>query len=96
MNTKHVINKMDVWLEESYPGLIPKKINTDNYATMSDIEDGSTAEAAHLKWMIGEMRNITDREKLMRWIGFMQGALWSLGLSSIDNFREMNSNEQDS
>lgn len=95
MNTKQVIKAMDNWLEDNYPLVIPKKIGGDNYATISDIEDGSCDRAEHLKWMIGEMRTMTDTEKLMRWIGFVQGALWGLGFASIDDFREMN-NEQNS
>lgn len=91
MKTKQVINSMDRWLENNYDNVMAKKIDGDNLSTISDIEDGSYDEAAHLKWMIIEMRTIDDKEKLMRWIGFMQGALWSLGLVSIDDFREMNS-----
>ncbi len=90
MDTKRTINAMDNWLEGNYPGVIAEKIDIDNFATMSDIEDGSYKQAQHLKWMIGEMRTITDTEKLMRWIGFMQGALWSLGYGSINHFRQMN------
>jgi hypothetical protein len=90
MNTKRIINEMDEWLENSYPGVIAKKVDGDNFASMSDIEDGSYTQAEHLKWMIGEMRSMDDREKLMRWIGFIQGALWGLGFSSINNFRSMN------
>lgn len=95
MNTDRVISEMDNWLEDNYPQVIPKKIDGDNYATMSDIEDGSSDQAAHLKWMIGQMKEMDSetREKLMRWIGFMQGALWSLGFSSINNFREVNTDE---
>jgi len=90
MNIERIINEMGEWLEASYPEVVAKKIDGDNFVSMSDIEDGSYTQAEHLKWMIGEMREINDREKLMRWIGFIQGALWGLGFSSINNFRSMN------
>ena len=58
----------------------------------------SQEQAAHLKSMIITMKEMPmwddeDVEKLMRWIGFMQGSLWALGFFSIDDFREMNTHE---
>ena len=50
----------------------------------------------HLYDMIPPMEEMSEhndyatREKLMRWIGFMQGALWMRGDFSVDDFREMN------
>ena len=57
------------------------------------------AEPAHLLTMfprMEEMATKTDsetREKLMRWIGFMQGALWAWGDFTVDDFRAMNTKE---
>lgn len=90
MNAAQIVDTMDKWLVENYDNPSPKKIAGGYLATVSKIECGSYDEAAHLKWMLGEMRTMTDTEKLMRWIGFMQGALWSLGYVSIDQWREMN------
>ena len=89
MDIKQTITLMDNWLEDNYPQVIAEKIDGD------DVGGGAYVQTAHLKWMIGEMRTMTDAEKLMRCLGFMQGALWSLGFSSIDNFREMNTKELD-
>ena len=91
MDTKQIVDRMDKWLVENYDDPSPKKIPGCYLATVSKIETGSYDEAAHLKWMLGEMKTMTDTEKLMRWIGFVQGALWSLGYVSIDSWREMNS-----
>lgn len=90
MNTNRIITAMEDRLEKEYPDIKPIEISGSYLATVSKIETGSYDEAAHLKWMLGEMKTMTDTEKLMRWIGFMQGALWSLGYVSIDNWREMN------
>ena len=53
----------------------------------------------HLHKMIPQMEELSQnndyptREKLMRWIGFMQGVLWEHGHYSIDDLRKMNTRE---
>jgi hypothetical protein len=32
----------------------------------------------------------TPTNKLMRWVGFMQGVMWSLGVASIDELKDAN------
>ena len=98
MNIEYVINSMDTWLNKFYPKVLPEKIDLSRVNTVFEISRGSIKEIAHLKHMIVEMRempinNEEDLEKLMRWIGFMQGALWGIGYFSIDNLREMNTHE---
>jgi len=52
----------------------------------------------HLRDMIPKMRGMLDtsalltahREKLMRWLGFMQGALWVKGIYTIDELKAHN------
>jgi hypothetical protein len=50
----------------------------------------------HLHAMLPQMEEMSQhndyatREKLMRWIGFMQGALWMRGDFTVDDFRELN------
>ncbi len=95
MNIKHVIDSMDTWLNKNYPDVLPEEIDFGRLTTVFDISRGSIKEIAHLKYMIITMKKMSihddfDLEKLMRWIGFMQGSLWALGYFSIDNFREMN------
>jgi len=56
-------------------------------------------EETHLNTMIPKMEEMSEkndyvtREKLMRWIGFMQGVLWAQGAFTIDELREMNTRE---
>jgi hypothetical protein len=56
----------------------------------------------HVLWMLDEMENwIRDQmtmdakkwEKVQRWLGFVQGALWSLGIYTIDEMRKQNTPE---
>lgn len=42
----------------------------------------------HLEWMLTEIPKIEDPEKRARWIGFVQGHMWTLGVFSIDEMRE--------
>jgi hypothetical protein len=46
----------------------------------------------HLVWMLEEIINMPDDkfEKANRWLGFVQGAMWSLGLRSVDEMRNDN------
>ena len=50
----------------------------------------------HLLTMLPKMEEMSQhndyatREKLMRWIGFMQGALWMRGDFTVNDFRAMN------
>ena len=49
---------------------------------------------SHIRWMLHEMSGMdhVDHEhtKFHRWLGFVQGALWSEGIYSIDEMREHN------
>lgn len=51
-------------------------------------------QLAHVKWMLPEMRemvllqNAEAWDKVSRWFGFVQGALWALSFYSIDDLRE--------
>ncbi len=42
----------------------------------------------HLAWMLEEIPKIEDAEKRARWIGFVQGHMWTLGVFTIDEMRE--------
>jgi hypothetical protein len=47
----------------------------------------------HLSWMLDQIPDFLlegKREKAMRWLGFVQGALWWLGMMTIDELKNMN------
>lgn len=46
----------------------------------------------YLMWMCKKIQGISDKEKAMRWLGFIQGVLWILGVFSISQMREHNRN----
>lgn len=70
----------------------------------SDIERGQHFDTAfgrpdygptwsHLRWMIEECETFIQegrREKVMRWLGFIQGTLWATGKVTIEQCKRMN------
>lgn len=42
----------------------------------------------HIGWMLEHMP--PNGEKGMRWLGFIQGVLWSMGEATIDEMRQVN------
>lgn len=51
------------------------------------------ARLAHVTWMCETAKGYVlmgDREKAMRWLGFIQGVLWSDNVKSIDDMKEDN------
>lgn len=53
---------------------------------------GSDLWQQHLVFMCEEGSTYAEgrREKAMRWLGFVQGALWAHGLAPIDELKNMN------
>lgn len=86
---EYVIDTIDEFLEEHYPNIKAEPIMNGRWLMQ---------EYAHLKYMIPQMRELAgyspddqkSREKLMRWIGFAQGALWGIEHFTVNELREMN------
>lgn len=49
---------------------------------------GDDWQSLHAKWMLDEIPDIKDSGKLNRWLGFVQGFMWSRDLCTIDELRE--------
>lgn len=55
--------------------------------------DIHSRDVRHLAWMLGEIKGqiaANEIEKAMRWLGFVQGALWCYEWYTIDQMREHN------
>jgi hypothetical protein len=66
--------------EERYDKLLDYNLLTDRIAAR-----------AHLSWMCVEARKFVDAgriEKAMRWLGFIQGCLWLLAYSTLNELKE--------
>jgi hypothetical protein len=50
-------------------------------------------QARHMLWMIDEARGFVREDRLpkaFRWLGFVQGVMWSFGIVSIEQAKEAN------
>lgn len=59
----------------------------------ADSLDGPTRNIRHVAWMLGEIKGqiaANEIEKAMRWLGFVQGVLWTYGWYALDEMREQN------
>jgi len=50
----------------------------------------NAAKLSHASWMCTEIPQLDSLEKQMRWLGFLQGVLWSCHVHTIDEMREHN------
>ena len=53
---------------------------------------------AHCAWMLPEMKKFVEEgrlDKVQRWLGFVQGALWAAGVGTIDAFKHMNMKQEE-
>jgi hypothetical protein len=67
-----------------------RKLSSDPNATADSLD-----ALSHAAWMCSELRrlgagNENQRAKMARWLGFIQGVLWTLGVYSIDEMRDHN------
>lgn len=57
-------------------------------------EDGFVKVAAHALWMAETVEkaepDVMSDEKVNRWLGFIQGAVWALGCATIEELRQIN------
>lgn len=50
-------------------------------------------QRSHLRWMIIETKKFVDEgrlDKAFRWLGFIQGACWSMNIMTIEQAKRMN------
>lgn len=74
----------------------PKRYPVREYRTD---DDSCYANTQHVMYMISEMRKFAAEgghtEKLMRWLGFVQGVLWEAGEWSLEELMEHNRGAHD-
>lgn len=68
-------------IHEAHPRLKPERLPAD---ANGKAEFGALR---HCLWMVEEVKRLLAedrREKVMRWLGFIQGAMWAHGIQSIE------------
>lgn len=83
-----LLGEMRARILKTHPGSTPRKYG------FKTAPSAHTA-MAHLLWMIAEVEKMEPTEKSQRWIGFVQGVLWTFGFYSIDELRSLVSEAAD-
>jgi len=81
--------------EHGYPcdNLQPSPLSQSELATLIFTIEEDDKVSQHLLYMLQETAKLVKedrREKAMRWLGFVQGALWVAGLSTIEEMKDLN------
>lgn len=73
-------------------GVKPVRIDSGELLDIIDSEHDEDALRKHLAWMCQEAAAFPDEkvEKMMRWLGFIQGCLYSLGSYKLDELKQHN------
>jgi len=87
LQIQQAVTKYRALIRERLPTLQPQKL--------SPTSEGTRVEAlAHVLYMLGHIEDLLHhperREKLMRWLGFVQGILWSECLYTLDELKDHN------
>lgn len=85
MTREQVMTVLEVYERNLRRYADPKR--ADEGSLRSPLEPGWTG---HVLYMIEQARGIQDMEKLMRWLGFIQGVQWALGMYSIAELKTHN------
>jgi hypothetical protein len=64
----------------------PKPMSDADQDTSRDIP--ATVVLAHLYYMLDEIEKMEDAEKAMRWLGWIQGVMWSHKIASLKELRD--------
>lgn len=81
MTPEKVIRVLDLY-EKELPILIEAETDIDRFPLL-----------AHLQGMVPQIKNFVRKrrmEKAFRWLGFLQGALWAMGIHTIHGLRDHN------
>jgi hypothetical protein len=93
MTPEKVLEVIRTYQEDLYrSGYKPWRLLSEE-RTVSWTDADTHARLQHALWMLEELEEfVTERrmDKVFRWLGFVQGVLWSAGFRSIDEMRHDN------
>lgn len=90
MNQKDVLLALDsceISMRASFPDA--KSLR----AIRDERKVSKSAKVSHVLWMIDQARDFAHEDRLpkaFRWLGFIQGVMWTLGIVTIDEAKEAN------
>jgi hypothetical protein len=87
MTDEKLLEALDIYFQAT--DVRPEKL-ADNFYLVPSVFINRGARLRHIAWMCKEVRAFVTqgrREKAMRWLGFIQGVIWSTGLFSLDQIK---------
>lgn len=87
---KSVFRQYQDKLDERYPTKPKQQMTEDEMGDLS-LKVSFDSIVGHCKFMCIEAWRLVDDgqvEKAMRWLGFLQGILWSIGLFTLSELKE--------
>ena len=90
--TKEAFLRIHEILDKRQPFLKGKRLNEQDMQLQAQ-HIGYIAKHEHLMFMAEEGQKLVDSgrtEKAMRWLGFLQGALWGLSFTTIEEQKNIN------
>lgn len=86
-NVKTALELCRKIIRDEYPDCYAQKIEDNGHHYLSE-----NHKLKHCLYMIATATAWPDEriEKAMRWLGFVQGTLWALGIENIEGFKLMN------
>lgn len=87
------LNRAVEALDAMLPGTPPERVKPTRRFTGGSFFAVRATVIKHCKWMLPEMKTFIAEgrlDKVQRWLGFVQGALWAVGIGTIEDFKQMN------
>ncbi len=84
-------------LDHCWPSVAPRQLREDR-TKLASSDLATDEKAAHYKFMCDEACRFVDAdriEKAMRWLGFLQGVLWSTRVYSLDDLKNHSRPDED-
>jgi hypothetical protein len=90
------VDKTYAQIKQYLAGHEPIRIDPEEEINVRDLASRKAAYS-HLMWMLDEIKSLAAKdeiEKSQRWLGFVQGASWILGLAKLSDLRAANRREE--
>lgn len=93
MTKEKVLHVLKIYIDQLEKDGCTAERSSASYSPKPDLNLDTNICMNHLLWMCSEVAVLLNEdrvEKAMRWLGFMQGAFWALGVRTIEQMKEDN------
>jgi hypothetical protein len=86
LQIQQAVTKYRALIQELFPTMKPQRVSTGDHTKLETL--------AHVLYMLEQIESFLPhpehREKMMRWLGFAQGILWSERLYTLEDLKDHN------